>query len=56
MWEDDTKFPTKYYIIDAFGNGVFFRTRDRAVAQQICNEIYGEGKFLVKQVLKAVCR
>lgn len=56
MWDDETRFPTKYYIIDAMGNGIFFRTKDRAVAQALSNEIYGDNKFVVKMVLKAVCR
>lgn len=48
--------PSKYYIMNAFGQGVYFKTRSRAKAQEICDQIYGKGFFVVKQVVVAQVR
>lgn len=40
--------PTKYYIQLATGDFLFLRTRDRLVAQQYVDSIYGEGFYTVK--------
>jgi len=53
---DEFKAPCKYYIIDAFGNGVYFKTRSRLTASALSDKIYGNGFFTVKQVVKAIAR
>lgn len=52
----EDKPPSKYYIMNAFGQGVYFKTRSRAKAQEICDQIYGKGFFTVKQVVVAQVR
>lgn len=46
--EEEYKHPSKYYIVDCMGNNVYIHTRDRAVAQQTCDNIYGKGKYKVR--------
>lgn len=53
---DEFIAPTKYYIVNAFGDGVFFRTRDRATAQSLSDEVYGKGFYTVKQIIFAQAR
>lgn len=50
--DTDHKPPTKYYIVDCFGNGVFFKTRSRSNAQELCDILYGENFFTVREVIK----
>ena len=52
-FQDGFKAPTKFYIIDAFNDAVFIRTRDRLKAQEIVDSIWGKGFFTVKQVVLA---
>lgn len=40
--------PATYFVVDAMQNYVYFCTRDRAKAQEKCNEMYGVGKYTVK--------
>lgn len=49
---DDFIPPTRYYIRDALGNYVFFRTRSRATARDLCDKWYGVGKYTVNVSLK----
>lgn len=46
--------PTGYYIVDAFGSGVYFKTRSRSKAQAMSDEMYGKGKFTVRKSMIAV--
>ncbi len=39
--------PANFYIKDAMGFYNYFHTRDRAVAQEWCNNIYGVGQYKV---------
>lgn len=52
-FQDDFKAPTKYFVIDCFGNACHIRTRSRTKAQEIANEIWGEGFYTVRQVVIA---
>lgn len=46
--KDNKKILPKYFIVDAMGNYVFIRTRDRSKAQSFVNEEYGEGKYTIR--------
>lgn len=46
--EEDYKHPSKWYIVDALGNAVYFHSRDRAIVQQECDKIYGKGKYKIR--------
>ncbi len=46
----------KYYIKDALGDFTYVKTSKRAIAQERIDEIYGEGKYKVRQVIKAEIR
>lgn len=42
------KSPSKYYVIDALGNKVFFKTNKKVTAQQLCDEYFKvKGKYTV---------
>lgn len=53
-FKDEFIDPATYYIVDAFGSGVYFRTRVRKKAQEICDSMYGKGKFTVRKSMRAV--
>jgi len=55
-FNDEFKDPTAFFIINAFGDAVYFRTRDRLKAQEISDEMYGKGFYLVKRSMKAAVR
>lgn len=55
-WEEGFKDPTNFFIVNALGEGIYFRTRDRATAQEITDELYGKGFFTVRKVIKAITR
>ena len=42
--------PSNLYIINAMGDRVFFKTKDRATAQQAADELYGKGRYVVRTV------
>lgn len=46
--KDNKVILPRYFIVDAMGNYVFIRTRDRAKAQSFVNEEYGERKYTVR--------
>ena len=48
--------PSKYYIIDCFGDYCFIHTRERAKAQSIADQIWGVGFYKVKQIMTAQVR
>lgn len=39
--------PTGYYVVSAQGWKVYFKCRERAKAQLVCNEIFGSGQYTV---------
>lgn len=53
--EDNFKPHSQFFISDALGGMMFFRTNSRAKAQEICDYVY-EGKYKVKVVVKAAVR
>lgn len=53
--EDNFKPPTQFFISDAFGGMVFFRTNSRANAQRLCEMCFGK-KYTVKIVVRAAIR
>lgn len=63
VWEDEVMDEERYkprgqfFICDALGGHLFFRTNSRAKAQEICDLIFPpQGKYLVKAVVKAQVR
>lgn len=54
--DDDFKPPTSLFIINAMGDGVYFKTRSRPSAQTEADRIYGVGKYTVRLVVKAQAR
>lgn len=53
---DDFKAPGKYYIINAMGDAVYYKTRDRQKAQQMADQDYGVGHYTIRLELKAQIR
>ena len=62
VWEDEVlneelyKPKSQFFIADALGGHLFFRTNSRAKAQQLCDKVYGENKYTVKVVVRASVR
>ena len=63
VWEDEVMDEgnynprTQFFVADAFGGHLFFRTNSRAKAQYLCDLIFPpQGKYLVKAVIKAQVR
>lgn len=44
---DGFKPLSAWMIVNAFGDRVYFKARDRATAQRLCDELLGEGKYTV---------
>lgn len=40
--------PSRYYIINAFGDYIFIKVRGRNKAQEIIDEVYGKGFYKVR--------
>ena len=40
--------PSKYYVINASGDYHFFHTRNRLVAKDASEDVYGKGKYAIK--------
>ena len=38
----------RYYIIDAIGNLLFIKTKDRMLAQQVVDVLLGKGRYRVR--------
>lgn len=53
--EDNFKPHSKFFVSDALGGMMFFRTNSRAKAQEICDYCFGK-KYTVKIVVKAAVR
>ena len=62
VWEDEVlnedlyKPRTQYFVADALGGHLFFRTNSRAKAQELCEKCFGAGKYTVKVVVRASVR
>lgn len=62
VWEDEVlneelyKPRAQYFIADALGGHLFFRTNSRAKAQELCEKCFGAGKYTVKIVVRASVR
>lgn len=54
--DESVKPPSKFYILDAFNNAVYFKTRSRAKAQEMSDVVYGQRFFQVKEVVIAITR
>lgn len=52
-FEEDFSHPTKFFIVNAFGDAVYFKTRSRATAQTWADTLYGVGFYTVRTALKA---
>jgi hypothetical protein len=44
----DNTPPSRYYIINAFGDYVFVKVRGRNKAQDIVDEVYGKGFYQIR--------
>ena len=53
--EDNFKPHSQFFISDALGGMMFFRTNSRAEAQELCDYCFGK-KYTVKIVVKAAVR
>lgn len=53
--EDNFRPPAQFFVSDALGGAMFFRTNSRANAQKLADYVYG-GKYKVKIVVKAAVR
>lgn len=40
--------PATFYVMDSLQNYTFIHTSQRAVAQEVVNEIYGKGRYTIK--------
>lgn len=45
---DGFRAPGNYYIVNAFGDLVFFSAKKRDVAQKLVDEEYGTGKYTIR--------
>lgn len=48
--------PAKYYIVNALGDAVYYRTRSRQAAQDMADRDYGVGKYRIRVAMKAEIR
>lgn len=61
VWEDEVlneelyKPRAQYFVVDALGGHLFFRTNSRAKAQHLCDLCFN-GKYTVKVVVRASVR
>lgn len=42
--------PSNFYCINALGERIFFKTKNRALAQEACDELYGKGRYVIRAV------
>lgn len=45
--DDDFKPPAAWFTLSALDGRVYYRARDRATAQRLCDELHGKGKYTV---------
>lgn len=48
--DEDFRQPSNWMVLDALGNFVYFKTRDRKKAQEICDTLFGVKKYSVVNV------
>jgi hypothetical protein len=53
---DDFKPPSRFYIINAIGDAVYFKTNSRMRAQEEADKQYGRGKYSVRIEIRAGVR
>jgi len=53
---DEFKEPTAYFIVNALGDALFFKTRSRSKAQDMVDSMYGKGFYIIKKAMKAAVR
>lgn len=53
--EDNYKARGQFFVADAFGGHLFFRTNSRAKAQELCDLCFNK-KYTVKVVVRAAVR
>ena len=41
---------SNFYCINALGERVFFKTKNRALAQAACDDLYGKGRYVIRAV------
>lgn len=41
---------SNFYCINALGERIFFKTKNRALAQEACDELYGKGRYVIRAV------
>ena len=46
--EEDFKEPSRWYVICATGDRIYFHCRDRANAQKYCDEQFSVGKYTIR--------
>lgn len=57
LWpEEDDKLPAKFYVVNAMGDFVFIKARERKKAQEIVDIEFGKGHYTVRVVQKAIVR
>ncbi len=54
--DDDFKPPSRFYIVNAMGEGVYFKTHTRSKAQEKSDDIYGKGKYTIRVEIHAAVR
>jgi hypothetical protein len=54
--DGDYRAPSRYYIIDMFGDAVYFKTHSRTKAQDAADARHGKGMFSIRVVVKAEVR
>ncbi len=42
--------PSHFFIINALGDYVFFKTRSRQKAQASCDAVFGKGKYTIRTI------
>lgn len=52
-FSDNLNHPSRYFIVNAFGEGVYFHTRSRQTAQKWADILYGEGHYIVRAAIQA---
>jgi uncharacterized protein (DUF427 family) len=53
---DDFKPPSRFYIINALGDAVYFKTNSRVRAQEEADKQYSKGKYAVRIEIRAGVR
>lgn len=46
--EDNFKEPSSWFVVGATGDRYYFHYRDRDKAQQSCDELMGQGKYVIR--------